>query len=119
MTSNGDHNESLDLRKREGDEIKMLPKMRSCPECKGVMKFKPITMNYEEKNLSVVIRISGIPALVCTECGFELISIQLAKSLDALIDPILDSLKKQQVVIRALPKVNIDFAFDENALAVA
>ena len=65
--------------------------------------------------LSIIIRISGIPALACTERGFELISIQLAKSLDVLIDPIFDSLKKQQSVIKALPKVNIDFAFDENA----
>ncbi len=89
----------------------MLPQMRSCPECKGVMEFKLITMNYEDPNLSIIIRISGIPALACTECGFELISIQLAKSLD--------SLKKQQPVIKALPKVNINFAFDENALAVA
>ncbi len=83
------------------------------------MEFKLIMMNYEDPNLSIIIRISGIPALACTECGFELISIQLAKSLDALIDPIFDSLKKQQSVIKALPKVNINFAFDENALAVA
>jgi YgiT-type zinc finger domain-containing protein len=105
--------------KKKTEEIAMLPKMRSCPECNGPMEFRLITMNAEDKHLEVVIKISGVPALVCKECGFELVSMQTAKSLDALVDAIFDSLRKQQSVIKTFPKVNIGFDFDENALAVA
>ena len=74
----------------------MLPKERRCPECAEYMEYRLIDISYQEKNIDVAIKITDLPALVCSECDFQLISIRLAKELDVLVDVIFDSLRKQK-----------------------
>jgi len=95
----------------------MLPKDRHCPECAGNMEFRLIDISYQEKNIDVAIKITDIPALVCSECDFQLISIRLAKELDVLVDAIFESLKKQKSYLNIFHSVNVNFAFNQNALA--
>jgi len=73
-----------------------LPKERRCPECTGNMEYRLIDISYQEKDMDIVIKITDIPALVCSKCDFQLISIRLAKELDVLVDAIFDSLRKQK-----------------------
>ncbi len=68
----------------------ILPKQRRCPECAGDMEYQLINISYQEKDIEVT-KITDVPALVCSKCNFQLISIRLAKELDVLVDAIFDS----------------------------
>ena len=74
----------------------MLPKERRCPECAENMEYRLINISYQEKDIDVAIKMGDIPALVCSKCNFQLISIRLAKELDVLVDAIFASLRKQK-----------------------
>jgi len=74
----------------------MLPKKRRCPECTGNMEYQMINISYQEKDIDVAIKVTGVPALVCSNCSFQLISIRLAKEIDVLVDAIFASLRKQK-----------------------
>ena len=78
----------------------MLPKERRCPECTRNMEYQLINISYQEKDIDVAIKITGVPALVCSKCDFQLISIRLAKELDVLVDAIFASLRKQKPPLR-------------------
>ena len=95
----------------------MLPKERRCPECTGNMEYQLINISYQEKDIDVAIKIMDIPALVCSKCNFQLISIRLAKELDVLVDAIFASLRKQKNHLQIFHSVDVNMVFNQNALA--
>jgi hypothetical protein len=95
----------------------MLPKERHCPECAGNMEYQLISISYQEKDIDVAIKITGVPALVCSKCNFQLISIRLAKEIDVLVDAIFASLRKQKSPLKMFHSVDVNLAFNQNALA--
>ena len=95
----------------------MLPKKRHCPECAENMEYRLIDISYQETDIDVAIKIIGIPALVCSKCNFQLISIRLAKELDVLVDAIFASLRKQKSHLEIFHSVDVNMVFNQNALA--
>lgn len=95
----------------------MLPKERHCPECTGNMEYRLINIFYQEKDIGVAIKIMNVPALVCSKCKFQLISIRLAKELDVLVDTIFDSLRKQKSHLELFHSVDVNLNFNQSALA--
>ena len=95
----------------------MLPRKRHCSECTGNMEYQLINISYQEKDIDVAIKIMDVPALVCSKCGFQLISIRLAKELDVLVDAIFDSLRKQKSHLGIFHSVDVNMVFNQNALA--
>ena len=82
------------------------------------MEYRLIDISYQEKDMDIVIKITDIPALVCSKCDFQLISIRLAKELDVLVDAIFESLRKQKSHLNIFHSVDVNLAFDQNALAI-
>ena len=95
----------------------MLPKQRRCPECTGNMEYQLINISYQEKDIDVAIKITGVPALVCSKCNFQIISIRLAKELDVLVDAIFASLKSQKSHLEIFHSVDVNMVFNQNVLA--
>ena len=81
------------------------------------MKYQLINISYRGKDIDVAIKIKDIPALVCSKCNFQLISIRLAKELDVLVDAIFDSLRKQKGHLKIFHSVDVNMVFNQNALA--
>ncbi len=78
------------------------------------MEYQLINISYQEKDIEVTIKITDVPALVCSKCNFQLISIRLAKELDVLVDTIFDSLKKQKSHLEIFHSVVVNLAFNQN-----
>ena len=90
-------------------------KTRPCPECHGEMRPQLINMLYQKENSDLRIEVIGIPANVCLHCFYRIIPGNIAKYIDALVDPIFESERRQQEKILPTPHIDIQFPPVERA----
>ena len=86
-----------------------LLKKRICPECQGEMNPQLINMLYKKEHSELQIEVIGIPANVCTQCFYRIITGKVAKFIDALVDPIFEFEMSQQEKILPTPHIDIQF----------
>jgi len=95
-----------------------LIKKRKCPECGGQMEAKLINLNYKMEGVDMEVEVIGIPANVCERCFYRIIPGKVAKYIDSLVDPILESEKNRKEKPLPSPHVGIQFPFlDRDAYA--
>jgi len=81
------------------------------------MEYRLINISYQEKDMDVAVKITGVPALVCSKCDFQLMSTRLTKELDVLVDSIFASLRKEEPPLEIFHSVDVNLALNQNALS--
>lgn len=84
-------------------------KPRPCPECRNLMEPRSINLHYEQKGSDLHVEVIGIPANVCPRCFTRLIPAEVAKQIDALIDPLFERVQQQDREVLPVPHIDIQF----------
>jgi YgiT-type zinc finger domain-containing protein len=61
-----------------------MPKIKRCPECKGIIKPGQTELTYELEKISVTVK--NVPASVCTECARSFIDGHIAEDVNRLVN---------------------------------
>ncbi|OQY53447.1 MAG: hypothetical protein B6245_22880 [Desulfobacteraceae bacterium 4572_88] len=96
------------IRKKQCEIMTVLRK-RKCPECGAEMHLRLINPLYQRDECETQIDVIGIPANVCTKCFYRIIPGKIAKYIDSIIDPIVESESAQQEKILPSPHIGIQF----------
>ncbi|MCK4763767.1 MAG: YgiT-type zinc finger protein [Candidatus Aminicenantes bacterium] len=67
-----------------------MPKIRKCPECKGIIKPGQTELNYELEQIDVSIR--NVPASVCSQCGHAFIDGHIAEDVNRLVNRVAEDI---------------------------
>ena len=65
-----------------------MPKIRKCPECRGVIEPGQTEINYELEKISVTVK--NVPANVCTQCGRAFIGGHIAEDVNRLVNRVVE-----------------------------
>ena len=82
-----------------------------------MMEPRTINLHYERKGSELHVEVIGIPANVCPRCLYRLIPGEVAKEIDALIDPLYERVDQQNREILSVPHIGIQFAPQEKRLS--
>lgn len=63
----------------------MIPKQQRCPECGGTMEEGLVDLPFHSKQgREGVVRVTNVPAMVCGDCGYQLIHGRLLMHLERI-----------------------------------
>ena len=76
------------------------------------MEPRVINLHYERKGSDLHVEVIGIPANVCPRCFYRLIPAEVAKQIDALVDPLYERVNRQSWTVLPVPHIGIQFPWE-------
>lgn len=74
-----------------------------------MMEARIVNLHCERKGSELHVEVIGIPANVCPRCFYRLIPADVAKQIDALVDPLYETVRRQDRDVLPVPHIGIQF----------
>lgn len=87
-----------------------------CINCKRLTESRTTSISYSRKGSKLTIRVDGIPADVCPDCGEAYMTEEVAQQVFDIVNPILEMGKTIRLKPLPRPLVDIHFPVSESKL---